>query len=84
MRTTRIVHGAEHWASYLINGDASGLSDIEKAECDAWCELELEPNETIVDCDEEPYFSWSYGFFTGSLFKGGNLLDYVVLCEKKD
>lgn len=27
-----------HWASYLINGDASGLEDDEQAQCDAWIE----------------------------------------------
>lgn len=25
-----------YWASYLINGDASGLDDAEARECDAW------------------------------------------------
>lgn len=24
-----------HWASYLINGDSTGLSDSEKAQCDS-------------------------------------------------
>ena len=27
------------WASYLINGDASGLTDDEQAEIDNWCEV---------------------------------------------
>lgn len=27
------------WASYLINGDASGLTDEEQTEIDHWCEV---------------------------------------------
>lgn len=27
------------WASYLINGDASGLTDDEQTEIDQWCEV---------------------------------------------
>ena len=27
------------WASYLINGDASGLTDDEQDEIDRWCEV---------------------------------------------
>jgi len=26
-----------YWASYLINGDASGLADGEQEQIDAWC-----------------------------------------------
>ena len=26
-----------HWASYLINGDATSLTDAEQAEIDEWC-----------------------------------------------
>lgn len=29
-----------NWASYLINGDASGLEDLERKECDQWLEGE--------------------------------------------
>ena len=28
--------GYQHWASYIINGDASGLEDEDIAACDAW------------------------------------------------
>jgi hypothetical protein len=28
--------GYQYWASYIINGDASGLEDSDIAECDAW------------------------------------------------
>ena len=76
--TERKVIGAAYWASYLINGDASGLEDYEQAECDAWLKRELERNEDIVDCGE-PYFSWSYGFYTGAPVRGGELVEYTVL-----
>lgn len=26
-----------YWASYLVNGDASGLADGEQAQIDEWC-----------------------------------------------
>lgn len=43
-----------YWASYLINGDASGLEDSERAVVDSFMVNEGNPN--IVDCGE-PYFS---------------------------
>ena len=76
--TTRTVEGAAHWCTYLINGDTSGLSKPEMAECDAWLERELENNEEIIDCGE-PYFSWNYGLHTGTMFEGGDLVTYTVL-----
>lgn len=72
------ILGASCWASYLINGDASGLDETERAECDAWCARELAANQDIVDCGE-PYFSWSYGLHTGSRFQGGELVEYTVI-----
>ena len=49
-----VAIGAACWASYLINGDASGLSEEERALADAWCERELGPNAAIVDCSDCP------------------------------
>ena len=43
-----------YWASYLINGDASGLESGERATIDAWLAREGGPN--IVDCGDS-YFS---------------------------
>ncbi len=76
--TIYIATGAACWASYLINGDASGLSDEERKLADAWCERELGPNDAIVDCDE-PYFTWSYRLYTGAPFSGGDVVDYRVM-----
>jgi hypothetical protein len=78
MATFRTVTGAEYWASYLINGDASGLSIYEKAACDNWLSIELEPGETIVDCEDEGRFTWSYDLHTHTGIRGGNVLDYTV------
>jgi hypothetical protein len=70
--------GAACWASYLINGDASGLSDEERALADEWYVREVGPNAAIVDCGE-PYFTWHYDLFTGASYRGGDVVEYRVL-----
>ena len=77
------VTGAACWASYLINGDASGLSDDERQLADAWRKLEVRPNCSIVNYGE-PYFSWNYDLCTGAIFagstrRGGDVVDYRVV-----
>jgi hypothetical protein len=76
--TIYLATGAAVWASYLVNGDASGLSDEERGLADAWCERELGPNDAIVDCGE-PWFTWSYRLYTGDACSGGDVVDYRVL-----
>lgn len=44
-----------YWASYLVNGDASGLQDNEQTVIDAWMESEKPGN--CVDVDENYWFS---------------------------
>jgi hypothetical protein len=73
-----VATGAACWASYLVNGDASGLTEEERNLADAWCERELGPNDAIVDCGE-PYFTWHYRLFTGAPFSGGDVVDYRVM-----
>lgn len=75
-----IATGAACWASYLVNGDATGLSEAERAEADAWCERELGPNDAIVDCGEA-YFTRFYRMHTGAPYDGGDVVDYRVLSE---
>jgi len=70
--------GAACWASYLINGDASGLSDDERKLADAWCDRELGPNGAVIDCSE-PYFTNHYDLFTGDKYRGGDVVEYRVL-----
>lgn len=45
------------WASYLINNDASGMDDSDKAQCDAW--LMREGLAAPVDC-EPAGFCWHH------------------------
>ena len=71
-----------YWASYLINGDASGFDiantpdnpnagDDELATIDSFLQSEGEPN--FVDCGEQ-YFSWTNDATT----LGGDVCDYVA------
>ena len=71
-----------YWASYLINGDASGF-DIantpddpdagtrQQLEIDAWLESEGFPR--FVDCGEQ-YFSWH----NDATNLGGDVCDYIA------
>lgn len=45
-----------HWASYLINGDSSGLEDDDIAQCDAW--IEREGMGTPVSCEDAGFIRW--------------------------
>ena len=62
------------WASYLVNGDPSGMSDREIRACDAY--MARCPG-SIVDVGE-PYFSWSFDLNGGDA-KGGDLAEYTAL-----
>ena len=44
-----------HWASYLINGDASGLDDNEITEIDEF--LAANPGWSCIGCEEFGFFS---------------------------
>ncbi len=75
--------GAAQWASYLINGDASGLEPREVELCDKW-QAQLAPGyivSVLSDDDgesESPWFTWSYGIHTGDdSCSGGECLTYV-------
>lgn len=71
------VIGPAYWASYLINGDASGLEEGEKAKADAWCKRLGILN--VVDCEEETRFTWSMRIHAPELdCDGGNVLSYTV------
>jgi hypothetical protein len=75
---TRTLIGAAYWASALINGDRSGLSDEEKIALDRWMKIELKEDESVIDCGD-PYFSWSYALFTHADANGGDLVEYTVI-----
>lgn len=72
-----------HWASYLINGDATSFSlndgggDAELKMIDDW----LEANTTggCLDCSEQPEFSWHNDGPEPSL--GCDVLDYTFAVQ---
>jgi hypothetical protein len=66
------------WASYLINGDDSGLTASEKRACDSYCDANGVTN--VLDVDE-PFFSWYYDFHGGDA-KGGDLARYTVTLSR--
>lgn len=76
MKTTIEYTLPAYWASYLINGDASGLEDGEQATIDAFLAREGNPN--LVDCGES-YFSHS----NDATELGGDVCDYTALVEMK-
>jgi hypothetical protein len=55
------------------------LDSREKALADAWLQRELAPNESIVDCADEAYFTRHYDLHTGDDCGGGDVLEYTVL-----
>ena len=77
MIAVHTITGPAFAASYLINGDASGLTEEDKAAIDAWCEREGISRHAFVDCEEEARFTWHYGLhFPEGKSAGGNVLDY--------
>ena len=63
----------EIWASYLINGDSSGLDSEEIALADKYF-AGLE----VVDCAEEGRFTWNYDLYGDPRFRGGSVITYTV------
>jgi hypothetical protein len=68
-----------YWASYLINGDASGLEAGEEEQIDAFLKREHLP--APVSCSDEPRFSRYNDAGTGL---GGDVLDYTFLEPRKE
>ena len=68
-----------HWATYMINGDATSYDltdqDIDKA--DAICELYGSP----VGCSEEPEFTYSWRFDCPMKFHGDSLIYTFLIRE---
>lgn len=61
-----------HWASYLINADASGYDDAEIEAADKYF-----AGWRVVDVSDDKWFSWSADLF-GSTAKGDTLATYTV------
>lgn len=63
-----------YWASYLINGDDSGLADeLERGKIDDF--LRREGLSGPVSCSDESYFAWR----NDAMNLGCNVLDYTFL-----
>jgi hypothetical protein len=80
---TRTIIGAAAWASYFINDDSSGLEPAEIEAADCWLALELEPGECVIDCSEEPWFTWAFDLHTHTDVRGGNVVDYTIICAEE-
>ena len=63
----------EYWASYLINGDHSGLDEKEKKEVDKF--LAENPRLSCVDSSEEAWYQSRNDWGT----IGGNVVEYTFL-----
>jgi hypothetical protein len=67
------------WALYLVNGDASGLTDAEQAAADAWCALQAAEGWSVHGIvDDSERFTWSYRLHHGDA-DGGEVCDYILL-----
>ncbi len=78
------ITGPSHWASYLVNGDDSGLEPEEKAAADAWQE-KIKPWYVVSIADDpdtgesqEGRYTNHYALHSGTSFQGGNVVDYIV------
>ena len=76
---TTYMDAPSYWASYFVNGDASGLRDDEKTHADAW--LARYPNLQVMDAVEDSErFTWSYQLYDPmAARKGGDVMTY--LCQ---
>lgn len=78
--------GPAQWASYLVNGDASGFDyyntptdnagDRDQAACDAWVEYLARDGWYVVSAEGESYFDDRYIFGVG-LF-AGDVIEYTL------
>ncbi len=75
------VTGPAYWASYLVNGDTSGITGQEQRQADAWRERNGVVN--VVSADDEARFTRYYGIYDPLAdCEGGDIIDYT--CERKE
>lgn len=56
------------WASYLINGDATGIEDSEQSDCDAWLEsIGLGGPVDVEECGFDVVFLHGGARFAGDV-----------------
>jgi hypothetical protein len=63
------------WASYLINGDASGITLVERHAIDAY--FKRNDIVDVVDCADEAHFSKCFDLYGGDELEG-DILEYTV------
>ena len=72
------ITAPEHWASYLINGDRTSLSESEIEMVKRWLARECIARDDFVSCSDEPRFTWSYRLYCPEAeANGGSVLDYT-------
>jgi len=71
--------GLAHWASYLINGDSSGMEESEIALCDAW-QKSIRPYRVVSTVDDSERFTWSAQLY-GANCSSATVCDYVAHAE---
>ncbi len=70
--------GPASWASYLINGDDSGLEEGESEKADAWLKREGAAR-VVSDVEDSERFTWSMRLHCPELdCEGGTVLDYIA------
>ena len=69
------ITAPSRWASYLVNGDASGMEDDERKLCDIWLGVQLFDGWRIVSCDGEEYCSRAYPLTFGDPCM---VIDYIA------
>ena len=75
-----------YWASALVNGDYSGLSEEEAKRCRAKVAELAAEGMAVVDCArddsgeiKDARFTWNYPLYDReAAVSGGEVLDYVV------
>ena len=72
MPTFDQIDAPAHWASYLINADATGIDDADAKAADRYFK-----GFYVVDVSEDTWFSWSADLH-GSTSKGDTLATYTV------
>lgn len=74
-----VLTAPSYWASYLINGDDSGMDEGEIAACEAW--LEREGLGTPVSC-EGAGFIWRHDAYH-EMPLGADCQEYTFITTKE-